>query len=138
LTKNDLHLVYDTIAKPSTAAICAEALSSLPGGLYVCLLSVKFPRADVNNVFFLGLTIGGELFEISGEVFPPVLEDYELAKKFYALTEKLVEDGKIKPHPADIRVGIENIMDGMQEMKDGKHSAVKLVYTIGTAQYPIV
>ncbi|KAG0650013.1 ACT-toxin biosynthesis S2 [Hyphodiscus hymeniophilus] len=134
LTKNDLHLVFDTIATASTAAICAEALSSSPGGLYVALLPVEFPREDVKNVFFLGYTLGGEVFEIEGEVWPAVPDDFELSKKFVTLTEKLLEQGKIKPHPADVRDGIENILDGMQEMKDGKHSGVKLVYRIGTVE----
>jgi hypothetical protein len=134
LTKNDLHLVFDTIATPPTAAICADALSSSPGGLYVCLLPVEFPRADVRNDFFLGYTLGGEEFEIEGQVWPAVPEDFELGKKFMSIAEKLLEQGNIQPHPADIRVGIENILGGMQEMKDGKHSGVKLVYRIGTAE----
>ena len=95
---------------------------------------MKFPRDDVRNVFFLGYTIGGEVFEIEGQVWDTVPEDYELGKKFIALAEKLLEDGKIRPHPADVRVGIEGILDGMQEMKDGKHSGVKLVYRIGVAE----
>jgi hypothetical protein len=134
LTKDSLHLVFDTIAIPTSALLCASALSSSPNGLYVCLLPVEFPRDDVRSVFFLGYTIGGEPFEIEGEVWDAVPEDFELAKRFFALTEELLEEGKVRPHPADVRVGMEGILGGMQEMKDGKHSGVKLVYRVGTAE----
>lgn len=97
-------------------------------------MGIEFPRGDVRNVFFLGYTIGGEIFEIEGQVFDAVPEDAELGKKFIALAEELLKEGKIRPHPVDVRVGIENILDGMQEMKDGKVSGVKLVYKIGTAE----
>lgn len=88
----------------------------------------------MKSIFFLGYTIGGEPFEIEGQVWDAVPEDYELAKAFFALTEKLLEEVIVTPHPADVRVGMEEILGGMQEMKDGKHSGVKLVYRIGTAE----
>ena len=96
-------------------------------------MGCEFPRDDVRNIFFLGYTMSGELFEIEGQVWDAVPEDAELGKRFVALAEKLLQEGKIRPHPADVRVGIEGILDGMQEMKDGKVSGVKLVYRIGTA-----
>lgn len=88
----------------------------------------------MRNDFFLGYTLGGEEFEIEGQVWPAVPEDFELGKKFMSVAEKLLEEGKIRPHPVDARVGIETILGGMQEMKDGKHSGVKLVYRIGTVE----
>lgn len=93
-------------------------------------MGIDFPRADVRNIFYLGYTLLGEEFEIEGEVWPVVPEDYELAKAFTTLVETLLEQGKIKPHPADVRYGLENIPKGMQELKDGKVSGVKVVYVI--------
>jgi hypothetical protein len=134
LTKDSLHLVFDTIATASSAAICAEAISSSPDGLYVSLLPVELPRKDVRNVFFLGYTMSGEPFEIEGQVWDAVPEDHQLGKDFIAVAEKLLQEGNVRPHPADVRVGIEGILHGMQEIKDGKVSGVKLVYRIGTAE----
>ncbi len=135
LTENKLHKVFDTIATPSSVKICAAAMSSTPGGLYVNLMGVPdFPREDVRNIFFLGYTALNEEFEIEGEVWPAVPEDFELAKNFCDLAEKLLEQGKIKPHPASVRRGIEGILEGMQELKEGKVSGVKLVYRIGEVE----
>lgn len=85
----------------------------------------------MKSVFFLGYTASGEAFEIEGQVWPADLHDYELAKKFFALSEKLLDQGVIKNHPESVRGGIEDILDGMQLMREGKHSGEKLVYRIG-------
>ena len=111
--------------------ICADALSSAGGGLYVNLMGIPFPRDDVRNIFFLGYTASGEPFEIEGEVWPVVPEDFELCKKLFTLTEKLLESRLIKAHPVLLREGgLEGIKGGMREMKEGKVSGVKLVYRI--------
>ncbi|KAI9729631.1 MAG: hypothetical protein M1818_008478 [Claussenomyces sp. TS43310] len=131
ITTNSLQLVLDTIATPSSAQICAEALSSTGGGLYVNLMGIEMPREDVKSIFFLGHTIRGEAFEYEGETWPAVPEDYELGKKFFALTEKLLAMGKIQSHPAEVRSGgLGKILDGMQDMKEGRISGVKLVYRV--------
>lgn len=58
-------------------------------------------------------------------------EDFELGQKFVALTEELLQAKVIKPHPVDLREGgIDGILSGMQDLKDGKVSGVKLVYRI--------
>lgn len=97
-------------------------------------MGIDFPRDDVKNVFYLGYTVMNEAFEIEGEVWPADEEDFELGKKFFSLTEKLLEQGIIKSHPLSMRQGIEGILGGMQEMKDGKYSGVKLVYRIGDVE----
>jgi len=79
----------------------------------------------------LGYTIFGEEFQIEGQVWPTDLQDFELGKKFISLVEILLKDGKIKPHPASVRDGLAGILDGMEEIKDGKVSGQKLVYRIG-------
>ena len=132
MTSDKLQYVLDTIANTSSAQICANALSSSGGGLYVNLMGIDMPRKDVENVFFLGYTVTGEAFEIEGERWDAVPEDYELAKKFYSLTEKLLEQGKLKTHVAEVRDGgLRGILQGMEDLKKGKVSGVKLVYRIG-------
>jgi hypothetical protein len=97
----------------------------------VSLLPVELPRKDIPSIFFLGYSASGEKFDCEGESYDASPEDHEFAKEFIVLAEKLLLDGIIKPHPKDVRVGIEGILDGMQEIEDGKVSGVKLVYTIG-------
>ena len=94
------------------------------------LMGVDMPRADVRNIFFLGYTVTGEAFEIEGEQWPADPGDFELAKRAAVLTEELLERGLLKTHPAKVRDGLEGVLDGMQELKDGKVSGVKLVYRV--------
>lgn len=123
--------MLDTIATASSAQICADAITSSSNlGTYIELMGIEPPRADVRHIFFLAYTVWGEDFEIEGEVWPAVPEDFELMKKFAVLTEKLLEAELLKPHPAKVRDGLENILGGMQESKEGKVSGVKLVYRI--------
>ena len=55
---------------------------------------------------------------------------------FWQLTEELVRAGKLKPHPVKIGTGgLVGVFDGLQQMREGKVSGVKLVYPINdTAQ----
>jgi len=95
-------------------------------------MGVDSPRKDVKAVFFLGYTGLGETYTFLGEEWPVVPEDYELVKKVLALSEGLLEDGKIKPHPAAIRPGgLGGILSGMMDLKNKKISGEKLVYVIG-------
>ncbi|KAL2067329.1 hypothetical protein VTL71DRAFT_1754 [Oculimacula yallundae] len=133
LTHNELHLVFDTIAVPSSSLISATALSTSPSSklLYVTLLPVQMVRKDVENIFFLGYTVMGEEFEIEGEVFPASKEDNQLARRFGVLCDQLLEQGLVRCHPVALREGgLEGILGGMMEMKEGKVSGQKLVYRI--------
>jgi NADPH-dependent curcumin reductase CurA len=42
----------------------------------------------------------------------------------------LINSGKIKTHPTEVRNGLENVPQGLQDLKDGKVSGVKLVYKV--------
>ncbi|KAH7403437.1 putative zinc-binding oxidoreductase ToxD [Cadophora sp. MPI-SDFR-AT-0126] len=133
ITSNTLHLVFDTIAVPSSSAISAQALSTSPTSklLYVTLLSVPMSRPDVETIFFLAYTVSGEEFEMEGEVWPASKEDNLLARRFVGVCDELLREGRIKTHPVSKREGgLEGILGGMMEMKEGKISGQKLVYRI--------
>jgi len=132
LTSDDLTQVFDTIATLETAKICAESMSSTKGGVYCNLMGVDAPREDVKSIFFLGYSVSGEVFYFQGQEWPASPEDYELVKMFGTLAEELLEKRKIKPHPAAVRAGgLEAILAGLEDMKQGKVSGEKLVYLIG-------
>jgi hypothetical protein len=97
----------------------------------VNLMGIEFPRKDVKNLFPLGYTITGEEFEMEGDCYPPVPEDFEFGKTFLTLAEKLLDTGLIKSHPAELRLGgLGGILEGLNEMKMGKVSGKKLVYRV--------
>jgi hypothetical protein len=94
-------------------------------------MGVDSPREDVKAVF-LGYTALGEPYTFRGEQWPVVPEDYELVKKVLALSEGLLEERKIKPHPAAVRLGgLDGIINGFEDLKNKKVSRDKLVYIIG-------
>jgi NADPH:quinone reductase-like Zn-dependent oxidoreductase len=128
VTNDDLKLVFDTISEGSSPAISAAAISS-KGGSYGTLLPVKdFPRDDVKLGYTLGYTALGENYS---DQFPANQTDYEFGVKFWELSEELVNSGKIKPHPSQVRPGgLGAIPQGLQDLKDGKVSGVKLVFQV--------
>lgn len=76
-------------------------------------------------------TTFGEPFDKYGHNFPASEEDFQFMKAFVALSEKLIEDGKLKPHNYDVRDdGLNGVLSGLKDMKDGKVSATKLVYKV--------
>jgi hypothetical protein len=94
-------------------------------------MGIQNPRSDVISTFPLGYTITGERFVIEDEEWPAAPEDFELGKTFSYLAEKLLDQGLIKSHPVKLMEGgLEGILDGMQYLKDGKVSGVKVVYRI--------
>jgi len=127
-TGDSLKLVFDTIAEGSSPGISAAAISS-KGGKYASILLVKeFPRDDVSNTWTLAYTAFGEHFSAQ---YPANEADYEFGARFWAVSEDLINSGKIKPHPVEVREGgLEGIPQGLQDLKDGKVSGVKLVYKI--------
>lgn len=116
-TDNKLKYVLDTIGEPSTAAICAAALSttSEPENRYASLsLDVEFPRADVIVApKTMALTAFGNEFSMGDLKIPAVLGDYEHATAFFKLAEKLIGEGKLVPHPKTVGTG------GLNEVLDG-------------------
>ena len=50
---------------------------------------------------------------------------------FWQLSERLVHDGKLKPHPVKVgKDGLVGVFGGLQQMKEGRVSGVKLVYRV--------
>jgi len=64
--------------------------------------------------------------------FPASKEDFEFAKMFWELSTKLVASKQISVHPPKVgKGGLKGVLEGMQEMREGKVSGVKLVYKVG-------
>jgi len=126
-SNDSLSLVFDTISEGSSPAICAAAIGT-KGGQYATLLPVAdFPRPDVKVTHTLGYTAFGVDYS---DKYPASKADAEFAAKFWSLSQDLLNQGKIKTHPAEVREGgLEGIKQGLLDLKEGKVSGVKLVYT---------
>jgi NADPH:quinone reductase-like Zn-dependent oxidoreductase len=137
LTGGKLHLAWDCQSTEQSAVFVAKAMNPEEGGRVGTLLPV--PQAKVSEVNAkveaqntLYYTAFGEPFTYFG-VKPAVPEDLEFAKDFWELSRKLYAEGKVKP----VRViknrggeGLEGVLEGLKELKAGKVSGGKLVYTL--------
>lgn len=128
---------WDTIGDAGSAKICADALSSqIPEGQkakYGTIIPVKLER-DENEVQQTGTlmyTIFDEPFTKGGNEFPKSQEDFDSAKSFFDITEKLLADGKLKTHPEKVgNGGLKGVLQGMLDLKEGKVRGEKLVYRV--------
>ena len=132
-TNNELTLALDCISEGDSPKICEEAISSKGGTITYLLKSAHDiqSRDDVEKKHTSGYTVFGESFDKLGAHVPAKPEDFEHTKMFWELTEKLVSSGQLKPHPVRLgKDGLVGVFDGLQQGRDGKISAAKLVYRI--------
>nr|POF20062.1 protein toxd [Quercus suber] len=132
-TNDSLQLAWDTISLPASAQICADALASSPAAAarYGCILPVEFPRSDIPSTMTFMYTIFNEPFVKAGSETPAKPDDFTFAQRFFGITEQLLREQKLTPHPAQVGAGgLEGALRGMQDMKEEKVSAVKLVYRV--------
>ena len=129
-TENNLKLVLDTIALDSSAKFCDNALST-EGGEYSAIGLVKIDRENVNSYFTLARTAFGDEVVFGDIRLPASREDQEFGEKFGMIVEKLLAEGKIKPHPPRVgKDGLKGVLEGLQLMREGKVSGEKLVYNV--------
>ncbi|TPX12432.1 uncharacterized protein E0L32_006844 [Thyridium curvatum] len=132
---------WDTVVSADSPRLCAEILGA-EGGSYGCLLpvpdagkvfAVEGARQPIKVTHTLGYTGIGEHF-VKWADFPASKEDYDFARRFWALARELLAAGKVKAArpivDRDGKSGLEGVMAGMQELKAGRVSGGKLVYTM--------
>lgn len=131
VTNDNLQHVFDTISYESTASIAAEAISS-KGGKYSSLLVInKFPRDDVSNTATLAYTGLGEDFSKGTRKWSANPDHLAFQEKFWRLTCELLAQGKIRPHPQEVREGgLEGVLGGLDDLRKERVSGVKLVYPL--------
>lgn len=131
LTDNKLKHVWDTIFETKA---CCEALSSEDEGCHFSSIlwdDEPFPRPGVKVSSTLMYTMFGERFDKYGGEWPASEADWEFAKMWMGLTEKLVAEGKVKTHPKRLESGgLDGILKGIAELKAEKVRGEKLVYRI--------
>jgi len=135
-TDNKLFYAWDCFSEGASPKICCDALSDGPASdgkrpYLGTLLPVKPTRDDVDVVMTLAYTIVGEEFTFGGRKIPAKPQDFEFGKKWWSVAQKLLYEGKIKPHRVEVRQGgLDGILSGLDDLKNGKVSGKKLVYMI--------
>ncbi|KAB8360964.1 hypothetical protein FH972_024696 [Carpinus fangiana] len=134
-TEGKISMVFDTVALESTAAICAAAIGPR-GGHYCNLLGAECPRTDVKSTFFLGYDMSGESYKFEGDTYEANHEAFLFGTKFAEAAETLWAKGAWRPHPQRIETGgLLGVSGGLQEMREGKVSGVKLVYLVDETKW---
>lgn len=135
-TNNSLKLAWDCTG--FGVALSAGALSS-EGGKYATIIDVK--KEDLTNVNpnvdgpypTLMYSIFGEEFAKRGKTFPADPDEFAFATKFSEIVQDLLEAGKLQA-PREILNkggdGLEGVLKGLDELRAGKVSGGKLVYTL--------
>jgi NADPH:quinone reductase-like Zn-dependent oxidoreductase len=134
---DDLTLAWDCVGTEATARLCVAAMSRAKGGKYRSLLRVddgvvKGINEKVDSGFSFAYFIFGENFKKWTDL-PAKPEDFEFGKMFWELARQLLAEGKVKPARRDVNrggKGLEGVLKGLQEMREGKVSGVKMVYTL--------
>jgi len=61
-------------------------------------------------------------------------EDKDFGFVWFRYFARLLEDGRLKPHPFEERGGLANVGDALKDLKAGRASAVKYVFNIGQSK----
>jgi NADPH:quinone reductase-like Zn-dependent oxidoreductase len=107
-TKASLHYVFDCVSTAASYKIIAETLpetNDKPMQVVTLLPTDAWPRKDVVATAVLAYTTLGKAFTKFGIDFPPIAPHFEFGVKFWKLSNDLLSEGKIKPHPIALRAG---------------------------------
>lgn len=131
-TEGSLQYAWDCISSESSVQLCADALGSANDLRYGCLLPVGFPREDVKVTHTLAYTAFGDAFDQGwAKLEEGDTRDFEFAKRWIAVADGLLKDGRLKPHAPSIREGaLKGVLDGLELLKQDSVSGQKLVYEL--------
>ncbi|TGJ84293.1 hypothetical protein E0Z10_g4471 [Xylaria hypoxylon] len=140
LTENKLKYAWDCTGYG--AEISAAALSDNEDGgkpKYAGIIPVKRDVFDAINpvvegpFFTLGYDVFGVEYNRFGTRYTPDPEEAVFATKFWAITQELLESGKLTPLKPEVNrfgAGLEGIIHGLDELRNDRVSGTKLVYTL--------
>jgi len=139
-TSNKIYYIWDTIGTPSSYTFGAAVLKDIspPEGQILHYGTILSPpeagsfSSAVKVTFTLGYSAQGVPFKLGSTEFPAKPEDYEFMVTWMKTAQKLLEERKWRPHRQEVREGgLEGVLEGLEDLKEGRVSGVKLVYRIG-------
>ncbi|KAL7920942.1 chaperonin 10-like protein [Trichoderma austrokoningii] len=132
----ELALVWDCISEGNSVKISAAAISPKGGKIGLLLPvnedEVRAINPNVKTAVTMAYSVFGTRF-VRGLASEGRPEDNEFAKKFRDIAEPLLREGKLKAPKIDVNrggSGLEGVLVGLEELRQGKVSASKLIYTI--------
>jgi NADPH:quinone reductase-like Zn-dependent oxidoreductase len=135
-TKNSLRYVMDIIASAKSLRQCYASIGRA-GGRYVGFELVPDELAEIRKAvqasWVLGIRMFGTEIALDGGYGSPA--DPELRVwgcELFKRLEKLIWEGKIRPHPVELddKSGFDGIVRGVEKLKRGEVSGKKLVFML--------
>ena len=137
-TNNSLAYAFDCITDTSSMKTCYDAIGS-KGGRYVAL--DPFPirthtRRSIKPNWIIAFTSFNKPIKwqrpFEREAKP---KDREFAEQWFQIAQKLLDEGLILPHTLEKKNGgLAGVKGGVDRVRKGLVSGVKLVYEIGAPQ----
>lgn len=138
LTENKLKLALDCAGEGEV--ICGKALSSVEPSLFCTifypingqLLKDTNPLAQ-GPLLTAAYNSFGESWKLGGNPMAANIEEMEFSARFVDIVYKLLEQGRlhpIKPTVNKFGAGLQGVIKGVDELRQGKVRGTKLVYTI--------
>ncbi|KAI0385903.1 alcohol dehydrogenase [Hypomontagnella monticulosa] len=137
-TNNALKLAWD--CSGDGGEICAAALSDAETSRYATIVPVEREVVAAINpkvegpIFHLAYDVFNSPYVwLDGSTVPAKPDEYEFAAKFVALVPGLLANGTVKPIRTALNQGgsgLEGVLKGLEDLKAGKVSGTKLVYTL--------
>ncbi|KAM0252539.1 hypothetical protein ACHAQJ_007671 [Trichoderma viride] len=132
----ELTLAWDCISEGDSPKITAAVISPKGGKIGTLLPvspdTVHAINPKVDAVVTLAYSVFGNPFDRGGGYTEARPADLEFAKEFRDLSEKLLREGKVKAAKIELNrggSGLEGILVGLEELRQGKVSGAKLIYT---------
>lgn len=137
-TNNNLTLAWDCSPTPESAQLSALSMSDSQPGVYGALLPVKDEilksvNPNVSGGFTMGYTVFGEAFSRGGRDYPAKPEDFAFGQAFWRLSGDLLSQGKFKVARTSVNQGgdgLDGVLKGLHDLREGRVSGTKLVYTL--------
>lgn len=133
-TQNSLAYAFDCITDSTSMRICYGAIST-KGGRYMALdvyPTRSHTRRNVKPGWILAFTMFNKPINMVGPYArKPRPKDRDFAERWFEYSESLLDVGLIEAHPVEERGGgLEGVINGLNVVRRGELSGVKLVYRI--------
>ena len=137
LADGPVNFVLDTYPSKTSTALAASIMPKSVEAKYVALVpgfeeDVQRLNAHVTATSILAYSAFGEPWMYEKKLFDAVPEDFEFQKGFVKMAEKYFTDELIKPPRVYLNRGgngLQGILRGLEEVREGRVSGGKLVYT---------
>lgn len=144
-TQDDIGARVNTYSQDTLCLVCLTPSAYRTRRVSVhrhCLLTpaavaappLSTTRAPEQMLFSVGTmlsTIWGEYFKSGDKEWPASTEDLEWTKEWIEMVDGLLGEGKIMPHRYVLRGnGLQGVVQGLEELKNGGGRDGKLVYLL--------